>query len=146
MAFPIFSLISGLFSSGKEVYKTYQDGKVKIEQAKQELSLAKIKAEQKRYELQSEATTNWDMEAMRQSQFSWKDEALMVILFLPFLGAFIPILQPYIQKGFAIISTLPLWYQLSLVGIIAASFGLRWLFQGKVNKLQNVTNITEGNI
>jgi len=131
MAFPIFSFISSLFGTGGDVYKTYKESKVKIEQAKFDLKLAKITAEAKRFQLQTEATSNWDMEAMRQSQFSWKDEALMVILFLPFLGAFIPFLQPFIEEGFEIVGELPIWYQLSLVGIIAASFGLRWLFQGK---------------
>jgi len=138
MAFPLFSLIAGLFSTGADVHKTHVENKRKIVEAKQELKLAKITSETARVNKVIEATTNWDMEAMRQSQFSWKDEALMIILFLPFIAAFIPLLQPYIKGGFAIIKDLPLWYQLSLVGIIAASFGLRWLFQGKVNKMKDL--------
>lgn len=132
------SLITSLFSTGADVYKVKVENKRKIVEAKQELALAKIHAEVGRVNKVIEATTNWDMEAMRQSQFSWKDEALMVILFAPFVGAFIPGLQDYIKIGFATVADLPVWYQLSLVGIIAASFGLRWLFQGKMDKLINV--------
>ena len=132
---PIFSFFTGLFSSGTKAYEARQVRKTAIVEAKQVLSLAKINAETKRVNKVIEATTNWDMEAMRQSQFSWKDEALMIILFAPFILAFVPFFQTYIKNGFAIIKDLPLWYQLSLVGIIAASFGLRWLFQGKVNKM-----------
>lgn len=139
------SLISDLFKSGTDAYTARQERKIQISVAKDELKLAKVHAETNRVNKVIEATTNWDMEAMRQSQFSWKDEALMIILFAPFISAFVPFLQPYIKQGFAIIATLPLWYQLSLVGIIAASFGLRWLFQGKVNKLQDVKSIG-GNI
>lgn len=136
------SLITGLFSTGAEVHKTHVENKRKIVEAKQELALAKIHAETNRVNKVIEATTNWDMEAMRQSQFSWKDEALMVILFAPFVGSFIPGLQVYIKQGFDTIADLPLWYQLSLVGIIAASFGLRWLFQGKMDKMvRGVNNV-----
>jgi len=131
------SLITGMFSTGAEVYKVKVENRRKIVEAKHDLKLAKIHAETGRVNKVIEATTNWDMEAMRQSQFSWKDEALMIILFAPFVGAFIPGLQKYIKSGFETIAELPLWYQLSLVGIIAASFGLRWLFQGKVDKLKS---------
>lgn len=134
----ILSFLSGLFTPAVEAFNGYQERKKEVKIAKQKLVLAKINAETRRFELQLEATTNWDMEAMRQSQFSWKDEVLMIILFLPFIASFIPGLQKYIEKGFEVIGDLPVWYQMSLVGIIAASFGLRWLFQGKVKKMVNV--------
>lgn len=135
----ILSFISGLFTPAVNAFNGYQERKVAVTKAKQKLKIAKINAEAKRFELQQEATTNWDMEAMRQSQFSWKDEALMIILFAPFVAAFVPMLQVYVKEGFAIIGELPVWYQASLVGIIAASFGLRWLFQGKVKKMTGGT-------
>lgn len=130
-----FAFIGQLFGVGADVYKARQDRKAKIAAAKDELVLAKINAETNRFNKLHDATTNWDIEAMRQSQFSWKDEILMVILFLPFVAAFIPNVQGYVKTGFDIVAELPLWYQLSLVGVIAASFGLRWLFQGKMDKI-----------
>lgn len=131
----IFSFISSLFTPAVDAFNGYQERKVEIVKAKQKLTLAKINAETKRFELQLEATTNWDIEAMRQSQFSWKDEYLLVILTLPFIGAFIPKVQEYVATGFDYIADMPIWYQTAFVGIIAASFGLRWLFQGKVQKM-----------
>lgn len=131
----IFSFISSLFTPAVNAFNGYQERKGEVVKAKQKLKIAKLNAEAKRFELQQAATTNWDIEAMRQSQFSWKDEYLLVILTLPFIGAFIPKVQDYVAKGFGYIDAMPIWYQTAFVGIIAASFGLRWLFQGKVNKM-----------
>lgn len=131
----IFKFISNLFTPAVNAFDRYQGRKAEVHKAKHQLKLAKIGAETKRFELQQAATTNWDMEAMRQSQFSWKDEVLMIILFAPFIASFIPGLQEHVKAGFVLIGDLPIWYQSSLVGIIAASFGLRWLFQGKIKKM-----------
>jgi len=131
----ILSFISGLFSPAVKAFNGHQERKVEVVKAKQKLKIAKLNAETKRFELQQAATTNWDIEAMRQSQFSWKDEYLLVILTLPFIGAFIPKIQEYVATGFTYIDDMPIWYQTAFIGIIAASFGLRWLFQGKVQKM-----------
>lgn len=131
----ILSFIVGLFKPVAGMYEARQKRKAEKVEAKHNLSMAKLNAEARRYELQQAATTNWDIEAMRQSQFSWKDEYLLVILTLPFIGAFIPVVQDYVAQGFLYIDDMPIWYQTAFIGIIAASFGLRWLFQGKVNKM-----------
>lgn len=124
---PIQAVVNPL----SEVYKARQERKAQIEDAKVQLKIAKLTAEAARWQQSAEITANWDMEAMRQSRYSWKDEWLTIILTLPFVGAFFPVAQDYVLRGFQYLSQVPYWYMLCFIGIVAASFGLRWLFSKK---------------
>lgn len=124
MGIPIFDTVVGAFSS-------YREGKTKIKEAKVGLAIAKINAEAKRYEKLVDVEADWDKEALRQSQFSWKDEFLTIIFFAPFIGAFIPGVQNYVLKGFEYLDKVPEWYIVCILGIVAATFGLRWWFTKK---------------
>jgi hypothetical protein len=62
---------------------------------------------------------------MNQMQHTWKDEYLLILISIPVILAFIPYMVPYVTAGFAVLTGLPMWYQWSFTGIIAATFGLR---------------------
>ena len=50
----------------------------------------------------------------------------MTILFIIIIAmCFIPPLQPYVDRGFEVLSTTPDWFQWAMYASIAASFGLR---------------------
>jgi len=67
---------------------------------------------------------------------SWKDELLMLIFIAPFVGCFIPSAQPYVERGFKFLDqNTPTWYVVILLGIVAATFGLRWLIAPIVGKM-----------
>lgn len=118
---------------------TWLKGRAKLSEIKQEGKIrvieAKVRGQELRAQREAEAEANYDLEAMRQMQFSWKDEYLLFILSLPFIGSFIPKVQDYVITGWGYISQAPPWYQWSWLGVIAATFGLRWLFS-KANPLQ----------
>ncbi|WP_461209932.1 hypothetical protein [Desulfocurvus sp. DL9XJH121] len=76
---------------------------------------------------ESKGALDWDQEALRQSQFSWKDEYLLILFTLPVICAFIPGLAGYVERGFEVISGMPVWYRWCLLGMVAAAFGLRWI-------------------
>jgi len=65
------------------------------------------------------------------SMSSWKDEWFVVILSIPMIGAFIPDLVPYIQRGFEVLETMPDYYKGFLGAAIAASFGIKTLANWK---------------
>jgi len=100
-----------------EIKKIQAEGK--IEQAK---ALAQIEAE-------------YDNYAQLSMRYSWKDEYLVIILTIPFLVSFF---TPYIAvllgidltaqltAAWQLVGTAPDWYQWSFMGIITATFGLRW--------------------
>lgn len=90
---------------------------------------AKYEAE-KNFQLSlAEAEATWDLVALRQAQFSWKDELITLIVFGPLMLAWIPEYRSGIMEWVEFVSALPVWYQMLIFGITAASFGLRWFFK-----------------
>ena len=127
----IGSLVKGILSPVSEGYKARQEAKARIKEAEVNMKIAKLNAEATRYTKMAEIESDWDIEAQRQSQFSWKDEYLTLILTFPLIGAFIPGVQDYVLRGFEYLAKVPAWYITAFLGIVAASFGLRWWFVRK---------------
>ncbi|MCP3942941.1 MAG: hypothetical protein GY710_15845 [Desulfobacteraceae bacterium] len=83
---------------------------------------------------------DWDTRAQEQAKFSWKDEALLLLLFSPvgvlFLSAFFPVkYQAQIIAAVKALEEFPTWYVVMLLGIVASVFGLRWLIGPLVQKI-----------
>jgi len=70
---------------------------------------------------------DWDIEAIKATQNSWKDEWITLLFSIPLILAFLPFdwAEDIVSKGFASLETMPQWYQYSLGGIVSASIGLR---------------------
>ena len=119
-------IISDIISGVANAFGKWNDGRVRIKEAKINAEVARYEAEGKRWELAQQSETNWDMEALRQSQYSWKDEWFTVLLSLPFIGAFIPTVQEHVLTGFEYLGKTPEWYRWAFLGAVCASFGLRW--------------------
>lgn len=71
---------------------------------------------------------DWDTNAQNQMATSWKDEYLMLLFSIPLILAFIPATAGYVEQGFAVLAKTPDWYMWLVVGIVSATFGLRWMF------------------
>jgi hypothetical protein len=108
--------------------RTKEEGKIRVELAKIENQV-----------LQQKQAGGYDVEAQRQMQFSWKDEYLVLVFTIPLILSFLsPFLEMFMPEGitltdkigiaWAAVATAPDWYQWSLMGMIAATFGLRWLW------------------
>lgn len=68
---------------------------------------------------------DWEIEAIRSSQNSLKDE-LWTLVFVGILAAnFIPSMQDVMARGLANLETTPLWIQWGMYASIASSFGIR---------------------
>lgn len=88
---------------------------------RQRIKEAKISAEEKAIAAQD----NWELEAMRASANSWKDE-LWTVLFVAIIAAcFIPATQPYVFEGFRALEETPTWFQWAVGASIGASFGFK---------------------
>ena len=68
---------------------------------------------------------DWDLESIKGSHNSWKDEWLVILFSVPLILAFIPGMEGVVANGFAQLDAMPEWYQYSLGVIVAASFGVR---------------------
>lgn len=134
MGIPIIGDIIDAVGDG---VKSWNDGRVRIKEAKIQAKVAQYESEAKRVYQLAEHEASWDMEAMKQAKTSWKDEFIMLIWFSPFIMLFIPALQDYAMDGFERLSDVPYGYWLVVFGIVAHAFGLRWLFQSRVKKAIN---------
>ena len=87
----------------------------------------------KKSEAKAENAASWDEIAQGNSSTSWKDEYLTLLISIPLIMCFIPSLVPYVREGFAVLDTMPTWYQYTFSVIVAASFGVRGAI-GLMNK------------
>jgi Flp pilus assembly protein TadB len=124
-------------ASWQERKKIETDKKLEIHRLRAE---AQIEAEKSR----ALAEAQYDNLAQRQMQFSWKDEYLTIVFTLPFLisfaAPFVALFSdvnigPALQEAWYQVGLAPYWYQATVVGIIAATFGLRWFFKDRVAKM-----------
>lgn len=69
---------------------------------------------------------DWDIEAIKATQSSWKDEYLVLLLSGPFILSFCGDWgRDIAEAGFIALSQAPQWYTYSLGVVIAASFGIK---------------------
>jgi hypothetical protein len=114
--------VIGLASSALE---GWQDSK----KQKTAIKAAQAEAQIKRIERAAEADADYDLEALRQTQYSWKDEYIVIVLTAPFIASFIPGVQHHVLAGWEYVQQAPDWYQYSFMGAVAASLGIRWAFK-----------------
>ena len=108
--------------------RTWIEGKVAKTKAKAEAEAAVMIN-------QSKSAADWETAMARASNTSWKDEWITILFSIPLVLAFIPSAVPYVREGFAVLATMPQWYQYGLSVIIAASFGVRGAI-GIMNKVK----------
>jgi hypothetical protein len=136
----IGSVISGIFGVITEPIKEWQKRKtLEVQQEdkqlerQHELNLKKIDVAYELAKQGQKIEADWDTNAQTQMKYTWKDEYLMLLLSIPMIMAFIPSLAPYVEEGFRVLEKTPDWYMFSFIGIVSATFGLRWLL-GKVKR------------
>lgn len=116
-----------------------------------DLKKAKYEAEANKFLALQKAEADWDTEALRQSQYSWKDEFIAIIWYSPlYVGWFKkdPTLGWEMRDAsewVSFVGQLPVWWQFGAFGIMAASFGLRWYFKQQDFKVHTSPKASQGN-
>lgn len=105
-----------VFSGLKELAQGWFETKREKQKAEAAYHMALAKGEQ-----------DWDLEAQKAARYSWKDEFITIIWFAPLVVAWFE--PEKAMKWVQFVAKMPLWYQIVLFGIVAASFGLRWWFK-----------------
>ena len=94
---------------------TYLDGKVAVQKANAEIKVRQATGE-----------IDWDIEAIKATQNSWKDEWITLLFSIPLILAFCGQWgNDIVHAGFVALEIMPDWYQYSLGGIVSASIGMR---------------------
>jgi hypothetical protein len=109
-------MITAIIGAVSSIFTTWVGAKTKRMEAEASAAVAR-----------SQQAADWDTEAMRQMQYSWKDELITIIWFSPMVVAWF-----YPEKAgewLKFVGGMPYWYQVVMFGIVAATFGLRWYFK-----------------
>lgn len=92
----------------------------------------------------------WDLEVIRKSDSTWKDEFLLLVFSMPilnlFIGPYVDLLlseQPYQQgdwtraalQGLVAVDGVGDWYVTILMVMVASSFGYKKIVEPFINKL-----------
>ena len=104
---------------------TFLEGQLEKTKANNEVKVATAKAKAAVLQRQATGELEWDIEAIKSSKGSWKDEWLTILFSIPLILAFIPGMEEVVTNGFIQLSRMPEWYQYSLGVIVAASFGIK---------------------
>lgn len=118
-------MLGALIGPISQLAGTWLEGKVEKTKAETGAKVAKAKAEAVIMEKKATGEIDWDLEAIKGSQSSWKDEWLVILFSVPLILAFIPGMEGVVANGFSQLDAMPEWYQYSLGVIVAASFGVR---------------------
>tara|TARA_Y100001937_G_C6860148_1_gene215995 strand:- start:46 stop:432 length:387 start_codon:yes stop_codon:yes gene_type:complete len=115
LAKPLLGVVSDGVKSFAETKKAKAEQKVLEIKAKSSLMEKKIKGE-----------IDWDIEAIKGSKDSWKDEWILVLWSIPMIMIWIPPLQIYVESGFnALKNNVPDWYFWTWGAIVSASYGIK---------------------
>lgn len=105
---------------------------VQRQQLKNELKLAKL---QGRIDLQNAKVqaaieqqrhiATWEQTYVNMQQTSAKDEVVLGVLLIPYVGAFVPVIQDYVLVGFQYLDQMPVWAVGLTVTIFLAIYGIR---------------------
>lgn len=110
---------------------TQLEGKINLERAKFEALAAR-----------EQHVHNWEMASLANSGF--KDEIVLFVLLIPYVGAFVPGVQDYILVGFQYLEQMPYWAVGLTVTIFLAIYGIRHRNASRINapglRDQDVTN------
>lgn len=131
MAIGAATIVTALGSA----FKTWWGGRQRIKQAKVDAKVAKHKAEAQFQMQLANIEASYDLVALRMSQYTVRDDIIAAIIFGPLAVAFFPPLRPYTEDWLAFLDGLPVWYQIIMFGIVAATFGLRWWFNSQSLKV-----------
>lgn len=162
----ISSVVSGVASiwtssNEKAIVKTQaavqrealaQQHKKELMQSKHDLRKARLAAQGRKYMakhqrelLAAQQDFDYDREAQRQKERTWMDEFLIFTWIAVFVAHFVPALQPFMAEGWSSMGygeEPAWWYEFGMVGILASTLGLRWLFKawvgGASDKIKNL--------
>lgn len=128
---PLLSAGEGIVKRNQEKDLQEQTNKAEEEKADQALEVQESTQNAELAVIKAQGANAYDVMALSNQIKDWGDDYLLIVMTLPFLLGFMPIMQPIVALGWTSLQSAPIWYPSILIGITSAKFGLRWLFQKK---------------
>lgn len=115
-------------------------GKLSIEQAKVDLSVAKLQSQIKQQETQAANDMTYDMQVLKNRRESYIDEFIILGFFVIMILTFIPVTQATMAKGWKALNETAWWFEFGIVGILVSTLGLKDVLRifmgGSIDKLK----------
>lgn len=96
------------------------EGKIALQNAKVQAAIAR-----------EQHIANWEMASLANS--GYKDEIVLFVLLIPYVGAFVPVVQDYVLVGFQYLEQMPYWAVGLTVTIFLAIYGIRHRNATRIN-------------
>ena len=103
----------------------YMESRAAVSKAKVQAKVAKVEAEAEVSKKIAAGEVNWENTMADATKESWKDELSLIVLLLPLPLVMFEGTRDAVKEGFAILETLPDWYQYLLFIAISSSFGIK---------------------
>jgi len=140
----MISLITSLLGIGGQSISTYMEGKNIERAAKLEIKKIKALGQVEQAKALANIEASYDNLAQTNMKTTWKDEYLVLVISFPYVVSFlIPFMSYFTGHDFAgelatsweLVGTAPDWYQWCFMGIVIATFGLRWMVKHKMGSI-----------
>ena len=110
------------------------DGGTRYLQKRQEISEAKHTVRMEIEAKKATADIDWDTLQAKNSASSWKDELLTIWAVGVLTLVFLPWTQEWALAGLHGLEAAPEWFQILIITVFAASFGVRDLIKNRLGK------------
>jgi uncharacterized ion transporter superfamily protein YfcC len=136
----VVGTVGDVVKKDQAIKEIKEKGKLSIEQAKVDLSVAKLNAQIKQQETQASNDMTYDMQVLKNRRESLIDEFIIVGFFVIMILTFIPATQATMAQGWQALNNTAWWFEFGIVGILVSTLGLKDVLRifigGSIDKLR----------
>ena len=146
----MINLLLSLIGIGGRSLQTWQEERKLKAEKRLEIERLRVQGEIDQAKALAQTVAEYDNIAQRNMKFTFKDEYLMMIFTFPYIISFV---TPYIQafafneegakvdlinlldQSWSLITKVPDWWQWCTIGMVVATYGLRWMWSTRPGRL-----------
>lgn len=136
----VVGTVGDVVKRDQQIKKIKEKGNLDIQQAKIDLSVAKLNAEIKRQQTQADNDMTYDMQVLKNRRESFIDEFIILGFFIIMILTFIPATQGTMAAGWEALNDTAWWFEFGIVGILVSTLGLKDVLRifvgGSIDKLK----------
>lgn len=95
-----------------------------------EVQIATAKATHQITQAQKGQQADIELDRISLASRGWKDEFILLVVFIPIILSFIPSMVPYVSQGFQALSITPEYYWYIVGAVVIDTLGFRRLLRG----------------
>ncbi|MFZ3410634.1 hypothetical protein [Vibrio chagasii] len=119
----MISALANLITGGIDAYKQHGINKVNKLKRQDEMEQERHTVKVKRLQSGDEQSANLDELSIKQR--GWKDEFILLVVFIPLMLAFIPDYASYVAQGFSSLEVIPDYYWYVVFAVVIDTLGMR---------------------